>query len=87
MHTGRKRYAGTDSNVYIRLFDPRDVSSREYHLTHRNWIPENNAILIRNLFEMGAHDRFHIRTEGIKTVAKITVGLGNSFIVDFDRNT
>ena len=75
VYTGDKRFAGTDSNVYIRLFNSRNESTSEYQLTHHNWIPERNAFPFRNLFEMNAKERFHIRTQDITSIAKIYVSL------------
>jgi len=73
VHTGTARYAGTDSNVYIRLFNSEGDSTSEAQLTHYNWMPDNNQFPIRNLFEAGAKERFQIRTEYIGFVSKIEV--------------
>ncbi|CAF0867269.1 unnamed protein product [Adineta steineri] len=70
VYTGTERFAGTDSNVYIRLFNSQGESTSEYQLTHNNWMPEHE-FPVRNLFERGARERFEIKTEDIKTVAKI----------------
>jgi hypothetical protein len=75
VHTGNERYAGTDSNVYIRLFNSEGESTREYQLTHSNWMPQNNEFPVRNLFEIGAHEQFRIRTEDIGPVDKIQVSI------------
>jgi hypothetical protein len=73
VYTGNQRYAGTDSNVYIRLFNSEGDSTSEAQLTHYNWMPDNNDFPIRNLFEMGAKERFRIKTEYIGSVSKIEV--------------
>ena len=73
VYTGKERYAGTDSNVYIRLFNSEGESTSEYQLTHHNWMPDNNEFPVRNLFEIGAKERFLIRTEDIGSVAEIQV--------------
>ncbi len=73
VHTGNERFAGTDSNVYIRLFNEEGDSTSEIQLTHYNWLPNNNDFPIRNLFETGAKERFRIQTEYIGSVAKIDV--------------
>jgi len=73
VYTGNERFAGTDSNVYIRLFNSEGESTSEVQLTHHNWIPENNDFPIRNLFEVGARERFNIRTEYIGSAAKIQI--------------
>ena len=73
VHTANEQYAGTDANVYIRLFNPKHESTGEYQLTHSNSEPGPNGFRFRNLFEMGAVERFRIRTEDIGAVAKIEV--------------
>ncbi|CAF2380146.1 unnamed protein product [Rotaria sp. Silwood2] len=77
IYTGNERFAGTDSNIYIRLFNSKDESTGEYQLTHSNWIPDTNDFPLRNLFEMGAVERFRIRTEDIGSVAKIHIRHNN----------
>lgn len=73
VYTGNERFAGTDTNVYIRLFNSEGESTSENQLTHYNWMPDNNDFPIRNLFEKGARERFRIRTEYIGSVSKIQV--------------
>jgi hypothetical protein len=73
VYTGDQRFAGTDSNVYIRLFNSDGESTSESQLTHSNWMPDDKDFPIRNLFEMGARERFRLRTEYIGSVAKIQV--------------
>jgi hypothetical protein len=73
VYTGDQRFAGTDSNVYIRLFNSDGESTSESQLTHSNWMPDDNDFPIRNLFEIGARERFRIRTEYMGSVAKIQV--------------
>ncbi len=73
VYTGNERFAGTDSNVYIRLHNEDGESTSEMQLTHYNWLPEKNDFPVRNLFETGARERFRIRTEYIGSVAKIQV--------------
>lgn len=77
VYTANEQFAGTDTNVYIRLFNSKDESTDEYQLTHANWLPQSHEIPIRNLFEMGAHERFSIRTEDIGSVAKIKVSFNS----------
>ncbi|CAF0758647.1 unnamed protein product [Rotaria sp. Silwood1] len=77
VYTGNERFAGTDSNIYIRLFNSKDESTGEYQLTHSNWVPDSNDFLLRNLFETGAQERFRIRTEDIGSVAKIHIRHNN----------
>ncbi|CAF0720297.1 unnamed protein product [Rotaria sordida] len=84
VHTGNERFAGTDSNIYIRLFNAKDESTGEYQLTHSNWVPDSNDFPLRNLFEMGAHERFRIRTEDIGSVAKIHIRHNNFPILQVD---
>ncbi|CAF0979138.1 unnamed protein product [Rotaria magnacalcarata] len=77
VHTANEQYAGTDANVYIRLFNPKHESTGEYQLTHSNWQPEPHELPFRNLFEIGAVERFRIRTEDIGAVAKIEIRHNN----------
>ena len=71
--TGNERFAGTDSKVYIRLLNAQDEETGEYQLTHSNSKFEPGDFPMRNLFEMGSHDRFVIKTEDIGAVVKIHV--------------
>lgn len=73
VYTGKRRFAGTDSNVYIKLINSKKPDSKEQQLTHHNWIPEKNVFPVRNLFEMGAKDQFRIWTGNIETIDKILV--------------
>jgi hypothetical protein len=73
VYTGNERFAGTDSSVYIRLFNSEGEGTSEAKLTHYNWIPNNDDFPVRNLFEMGARERFGIQTEYIGSVSKIQV--------------
>lgn len=73
LYTGTERFSGTDSNVYIRLINEKDESTSEVQLTHHNWLPDNKDFPIRNLFESGARERFHIETGDIGSLAKIKV--------------
>ncbi|UJR35600.1 hypothetical protein I4U23_028351 [Adineta vaga] len=73
VYTGKRRFAGTDSNVYIRLTNAQGKDTKEYQLTHYNWIPEKNGFPLRNLFEMGAKDRFRIWTDDLKSISKILI--------------
>lgn len=73
VYTGKERFSGTDANVYIRLFNPKGESTSEAQLTHYNWMPDYNEIPFRNLFEVGARERFEIKTEYIGNVSKIHV--------------
>jgi len=73
VYTGNERFAGTDSNVYISLYNEEGESTSEAQLTHSNWLPEKNEFPVRNLFETGARERFQIRTEYIGSVSKIQV--------------
>ena len=75
VYTGTKRFAGTDSNVYITLFNEEGDSTSDIQLTHYNWQPENADFPIRNLFEAGARERFRIQTESIRSVTKIQVNI------------
>ncbi|CAF3346071.1 unnamed protein product [Rotaria socialis] len=77
VYTANEQYAGTDANVYIRLFNPKHESTGEYQLTHSNWQPEPHELPFRNLFEIGAVERFRIRTEDIGAVAKIEIRHNN----------
>ena len=79
VYTGRRRFAGTDSNVYISLINSKKTNSKEQQLTHYNWIPEKNVFPIRNLFEMGAKDRFRIWTGNLGTIDKILVSQCSCF--------
>ena len=73
VYTGNERFAGTDSNVYIRLYNEEGDSTSEVQLTHYNWLPEKSDFPLRNLFEVGARERFRIQTEFIGEVSKIQV--------------
>jgi hypothetical protein len=73
VYTGNERFAGTDSNVYIRLSNSEGGNTNEYQLTHSNWMPEKNEFPVRNLFETGARERFLIQTDAIGDVASIQV--------------
>ncbi len=73
VYTGNERFAGTDSNVFIRLYNSEHGYSHEYELTHDNWIFGRYEFPLKNLFEYGAHDRFRIFTEKIATVKMIHV--------------
>ena len=75
VYTGTERFAGTDSNVYITLFNEVGDSTSEIQLTHYNWQPEDTDFPIRNLFETGARERFRIQTEVMRSVGKIQVRL------------
>ncbi|CAF0866123.1 unnamed protein product [Adineta ricciae] len=77
VYTGRRRFAGTDSNVYISLINSKKTNSKEQQLTHYNWIPEKNVFPVRNLFEMGAKDRFRIWTGNLETIDKILIRRDN----------
>ena len=78
VHTGKQRFGGTDSNVFIRLFNSRNEQTSEYQLSHYNWQPAGDEFPLRNLFEIGALDRFRIRTEDIGSVSKIHVSCARS---------
>jgi hypothetical protein len=73
VQTGKEKFSGTDSNVFIRLFDDKNQSTNEYQLTHYNWKPEADEFPIRNLFETNARDQFIIKTEDISMITKIYV--------------
>ena len=73
VYTGNERFAGTDSNVYIRLLNAQDEETSEDQLTHSNLKFEPGEFPVRNLFEMGSRDRFVIETEDIGAVVKIHV--------------
>lgn len=78
VHTGKERFGGTDSNVFIRLFNSRNEQTSEYQLSHYNWQPSVDDFPLRNLFEIGALDRFRILTEDIGSVSKIHVSCTRS---------
>jgi hypothetical protein len=73
VYTGTERFAGTDSNIYIRLFNSEFGYTPEYELTHDNWIIGSNAFPLKNLFEYGEHDRFRISIEKFESIQKIYV--------------
>lgn len=73
VYTGKERFSGTDSNIFIRLFNTKYGYTPEYKLTHENSIIPNNRIFLKNLFESGERDRFRIFTDQIGSVEKIYV--------------
>jgi hypothetical protein len=73
VYTGTERYAGTDSNIFLRLFNSKIGYTNEYELTHENWLIGNALFPFKNLFEHGAHDRFRIATEKFEFIEKIHV--------------
>lgn len=84
VYTGNERFAGTDSNVYITLFNEDGDSTSDIQLTHYNWQPDNADFPIRNLFETGARERFRIQTEAMGSVVKIQVRLNCHIFEDFN---
>jgi hypothetical protein len=74
VYTGTERFAGTDSNVYIRLFNLKNNFTSEYELTHENWIIGNDVFPLKNLFEYGEHDRFRISIAKFESIKTIHVG-------------
>ncbi|CAF2374033.1 unnamed protein product [Rotaria sp. Silwood2] len=73
VYTGNERFAGTDSNIFLRLFNSKYGYTSEYKLTHENWIVGNTIFPLRNLFEHGEHDRFRIFTDKLGFVEKVHV--------------
>jgi len=73
VYTGTEPYAGTDSSVFIRLFNSKYGYTVEYELTHDNWIIGNALFPFKNLFESGGHDRFRLYTEKLEFIEKIYV--------------
>jgi hypothetical protein len=47
--------------------------TREYQLTHDNWLYAAELFPFKDLFEYGGHDRFRISTEKFGFVEKIHV--------------
>jgi hypothetical protein len=73
VYTGTERFAGTDSNIFIRLFNSKFGYTAEYELSSENWIIGDKLFPLKNLFESGGHDRFRIVTEKFEFVEKIHV--------------
>ncbi len=73
VHTGTERFAGTDSSVFIRMFNSNYGYTQEYELTHDNWLYGTALFPFKDLFEHGGHDRFRISTQKFGFVEKIHV--------------
>ncbi len=73
VYTGTERFAGTDSSIFIRLFNSKFGYTREYELTNENWIIGDKLFPLKNLFEYGGHDRFRINVGKLGFVEKIHV--------------
>ena len=73
VYTGTERFAGTDANVFIRMYNSIHGYTNEYELTHENWLIGDALFPFKNLFENGAHDRFQVSTGRFEYVEKIHV--------------
>jgi hypothetical protein len=73
VYTGTERFAGTDSSIFIRLFNSEHGYTPEHELTHENWVIGDKTFPLKNLFESGEHDKFRINTEKLRYVEKLYV--------------
>ncbi|CAF1368122.1 unnamed protein product [Rotaria magnacalcarata] len=73
VYTGTERFSGTDSNIFLRLFNSKYGYTNEYKLTHENVLIGKNIFPLKNLFEYGEHDRFRIFTDELGSIEKILV--------------
>ena len=73
VYTGTERFAGTDSTIFIRMYNSIHGYTHEYELTHENWLYGSALFQFKDLFEKGGHDRFRISTEKFGLVEKIHV--------------
>ncbi|CAF2077878.1 unnamed protein product [Rotaria magnacalcarata] len=73
VYTGTESFSGTDSNIFLRLFNSKYGYTNEYKLTHENVLIGKNIFPLKNLFEYGEHNRFRIFTDELGSIEKILV--------------
>ena len=61
MFTADKRFAGTDANVFITLYGKCGVARKQ----------QLRTTTMKNAFERGKEDTFHIRTNDVGPISKI----------------